>query len=536
MNIGQTSSSSRKTPEFQAVILAGPGTNLSPLTQDYTRGHGIKETVPKCLLPIGNRAMLSYPLAWLEAAGITEVVIVCPFSHRSLISHFVHSESHGSFPSLNVKIETLEDDESMGTADVLREFSGRFQADLVVLPCDFIPPPELSLSTLLDAYRMDTEEPMLAALLYERGEVVKDGPPLFIAGLNEKTKTLLHVPTEEPQDDLQLRMSLMWKSPHVRFTSRYLSAHVYVLKRNVLELLSQRTDISSIKEDLIPWLCRTQYRRATRRKYGPTLVKQGGNPQSLALAHSTIQRAVKGNALATHRLKYMNGSPGNDEEGDLESELMSPQSPPTSSAATSEPASPRIHASLMALDAQPKGGSEADISLRCTYVAHKLDNGVATRANTLKTYFEANRLSLKEGSYVAPSVHQPSTAAAAANLSSTPGNPTAPPDQLIDRRAQISSDSLIGASTRVGERTSIKKTVIGSHCTIGKGVKISGCVLMDFVVVKDGAKLDNTILSRHVVVEEKSTAKDCEAATGVVLAAGGEYKGERLEQFDYDDE
>lgn len=109
------------------------------------------------------------------------------------------------------------------------------QTDLVILPCDFIPPPDLSLSRLLDAYRMDTEEPILSALLYERGEVVKDGtspsrfvfldrlpeltsitlcstgPSLFTVGLGEKNRTLLHTPTEEPGEDLQLRMSLMWK-------------------------------------------------------------------------------------------------------------------------------------------------------------------------------------------------------------------------------------------------------------------------------------------------------------------------------------
>lgn len=59
-----------------------------------------------------------------------------------------------------------------------------------------------------------------------------------------------------------------------------------------------------------------------------------------------------------------------------------------SSAPTSEPASPRIHAAAAALDGQ---ALEADVSLRCTYVVHKLENGVATRANTLKTYFDANR-------------------------------------------------------------------------------------------------------------------------------------------------
>lgn len=98
----------------------------------------------------------------------------------------------------------------------------------MVLPCDFMPPPDLDLSSVLDAYRMDTHEPILTSLLYERGEVVKDGklfassvyclqgltfptgPPLFTIGLNEKAKTLLHIPVEEPGEDLQLRMSLMW--------------------------------------------------------------------------------------------------------------------------------------------------------------------------------------------------------------------------------------------------------------------------------------------------------------------------------------
>lgn len=52
--------------------------------------------------------------------------------------------------------------------------------------------------------------------------------------------------------------------------------------------------------------------------------------------------------------------------------------------------------------------------------------------------------------------------------------------------AQISADSQVAASTRVGDRTSVKKSVIGTHCVIGKNVKISGCVIMDYVVINDG--------------------------------------------------
>jgi NDP-sugar pyrophosphorylase family protein len=45
---------------------------------------------------------------------------------------------------------------------------------------------------------------------------------------------------------------------------------------------------------------------------------------------------------------------------------------------------------------------------------------------------------------------------------------------------------MVGDSTKVGERTAIKKSVIGKHCTIGKMVKIAGCVILDHCVIEDG--------------------------------------------------
>jgi len=57
---------------------------------------------------------------------------------------------------------------------------------------------------------------------------------------------------------------------------------------------------------------------------------------------------------------------------------------------------------------------------------------------------------------------------------------------LIDAKAQISSDSSIGQSTRVEERASIKKSVVGRHCVIGKMTKIVGCVILDHCIIEDG--------------------------------------------------
>ncbi len=48
--------------EFQVVILAGgPGSRMSPLSTE----------IPKPLLPIANRPMISYQLEFLERVGFT---------------------------------------------------------------------------------------------------------------------------------------------------------------------------------------------------------------------------------------------------------------------------------------------------------------------------------------------------------------------------------------------------------------------------------------------------------------------------------
>jgi hypothetical protein len=57
-----TSLSSVGAVEFQVVLLAGgPGSRMSPLSTE----------IPKPLLPIANRPMISYQLEFLERAGFS---------------------------------------------------------------------------------------------------------------------------------------------------------------------------------------------------------------------------------------------------------------------------------------------------------------------------------------------------------------------------------------------------------------------------------------------------------------------------------
>lgn len=58
---------------------------------------------------------------------------------------------------------------------------------------------------------------------------------------------------------------------------------------------------------------------------------------------------------------------------------------------------------------------------------------------------------------------------------------------------------MIGRSTKVEERATIKRSVIGKHCVIGKMTKIVGCVLLDHCVIADGYGSNSVFGERQIV-------------------------------------
>ncbi|KAF8578004.1 nucleotide-diphospho-sugar transferase [Ramaria rubella] len=449
-----------RVAEFQAIILAGYGNALAPLTND----HGDNAN-PKALLPIANRPMISFPLNWLEEAGVTSVLLICPHSHRSAISHHVHSDiSSSTFSTLRIDIQTYEDDGTTpGTCSILRRFASRIQNDFVILPCDFIPPPSLSLSAVLNIYRTEAEEMVISTLFYEVDrESDKSSPdesmaPPLIA-YDTASGTLLHVDysDEAEEDELELHMRLLWKYPRIRIITRFADSHVYVCRRSILSVIIEKPALESIREDLVPFLCKLQYRKGKRFRWEPMLNESTNIP--------------------THHPPSRSSSSWRST---------------TTSRASSAPASPIFS------DA-PKSASP---SLRCGIVIHTLAQGLAARANTIKTYTDLNRL---DGS----SYLSPSTSAS----------------EYIDPKAQISADTIIGSSTRLGERAIIKTSVVGQHCIIGKHVRLTGSVIMDHVIIEDGAKIDKCILSRNTRVGSKAELTGCATQPGYEVESGGKHE------------
>ncbi|KAJ3347724.1 hypothetical protein HDU91_006718, partial [Kappamyces sp. JEL0680] len=106
MNIEATPSLSLPQ-EFIAIILCGYGARMYPLTEE--------SNLPKALLPIANKPMISHALEWVEKTSISNVLVVCYPEAKAKISSHVHEV----FES-NLSIQVVEAPASSGSAEAIR--------------------------------------------------------------------------------------------------------------------------------------------------------------------------------------------------------------------------------------------------------------------------------------------------------------------------------------------------------------------------------------------------------------------------------
>ncbi|KAI0743943.1 UDP-3-O-glucosamine N-acyltransferase [Daedaleopsis nitida] len=480
------------TREFIAVVLAGFGNELLPLTSSQG-----DEPSLKALLPIANKPMIEYPLSWLEQSGVADVLLICPTSHRSAMSNYIQSDISSSLPSLRIDIQTYEQSQDLaeGTCTLLRHFASRIQSDFIVLPCDFVPPPDLSLNQILNKFRTEStyDGSIATACFYEasrqdKGTATEEWgilPSNVPIVFDERSQTLLHIDTPDDVDknneEFDFRMSMLSQYPRTKLSSRFRDSHVYVCKRAVLDALAEKSHLDSFKEEFIPWLCKPHYQRTRREKYGNVLSPMTNVSYGSALKHSTLHLPTQ----KQHLRHVAEGLEVDDEH--LRSTVPSP--------------------------VQQEDEDAVEPSLRVGLVLHRASSGFASRANNLHSYLELNRFFLTPTSY---------------SLPTDPENRS-----LIDPKAQISGDSIIGRSTRVEERTTIKRSVIGKHCVISKMAKVVGCVILDHCIIGEGVKLDGCILGQGSKVHAKAELSRCVTQPAYEVQQGESYKSEKLEASDW---
>ncbi|KAL7749212.1 Translation initiation factor eIF-2B subunit gamma [Sorochytrium milnesiophthora] len=468
-----TAKSAPTQTEFQAVVLAGYGNQLYPLTE--------KENVPKALLPVADKPMISHVLAWLESAGIQNVIVLGQKGAQDELNTYFSRVYEGRRPEVVCHEDGLEN------AEALRRLRDKIKHDFLVIACDSIT--TLPAHHMLDLFRIQSPNVAAAALFYDRSmeccaavptsesatEITAYGKYPHYDDITATTSAtvgsddngsstqplqLLYTTDESDlsSGELSLRMSMLRKFPAVNVSTALHDAHLYVFRRWVIDLIAAKSDIMNIRNDLLPLLLKCQY--------APKLPQCQPVLEAMAGVHHKTMKPS------------LSASSGSEM-------VPTPMPSPLGS-----------QFSLY----QPLVANESPMRV----VLHIARTGVAIRANNVAAYSEISR-------YLARSAEQRIAASAE-----------------LHARSQVGPDSMVGEGSRVGERTSVKKSVIGAHVTVGKNVRITNSVLMDHIVIGDEIKLDGVVVCNGATIHDKSQLKDCIVGGGFTIERETTAKGEKF--------
>ncbi|XP_019727215.1 translation initiation factor eIF2B subunit gamma isoform X1 [Hippocampus comes] len=431
--------------ELQAVMMAaGGGSRMTDLTYN----------TPKAMLPVGNRPLIWYPLNLLERVGFEEVIVITTKEVQKMMSTDLKLKMD---VKMKLDFVCIPEDEDMGTADALRHIQPKIKTDILVLSCDVIT--DVALHEVVDLFRAhDATLAMLMSKAHEFTETVpgqkgkkKAAEQRDFVGVDQSGKRVLFMANEvDLEDGLSIRKSILNKHPRMLIKTGLVDAHLYCMKKAVVDFLTDNKSISSVRGELVPYLVRKQFSKA-RSSPKPkddtdeqSQTKSDNSPNNELLISSRDDRLLQ---LAQERSCW------NDHHGDM---------------------SEAYH-----------GGK-----LRC-YV-HIMDQGLCYRVNTIAAYIEANRL-VPKLLFEEPAVH---------------------PSAVISERCQMGSDSMIGALCHIADKTSIKRSTIGSSTTVKEKVRVTNSIIMHGVTVEEGCNIQGSVICSNAVIGRGSDLKYCLVGCG----------------------
>ncbi|XP_076151352.1 translation initiation factor eIF2B subunit gamma [Alosa pseudoharengus] len=436
--------------ELQAVLMAaGGGSRMMDLTYN----------TPKPLLPVGNKPLIWYPLNLLERVGFEEVIVITTKEVQKALSTDPKLKLDGK---LKLDVVCIQEEADMGTADALRHIQQKIKTDILVVSCDLIT--DVALHEVVDLFRAHSAT--LAMLMSKSNEFTetvpgqkgkkKAGEQRDFVGVDGTGKRLLFMANEaDLEDGLTLRKSIMRKHPRMHIKTGLLDAHLYCLKRSVVDFLVDNKSISSIRGELVPFLVRKQFSKSINSQR-PKDDSDQDQKKKERNANLDILMSCKDDSLLQLARER---SCWNDHRGDM---------------------SEAYH-----------GGK-----LRC--YMHLMEEGMCYRVNTLAAYIEANRMAPKL--FDDPPVHPSAVVSERSQVGA---------DSIIGASCQIADKtsikrSTIGASTTVKEKVKITNSIIMNGVTIEEGCNIQGSVICSNAVIGRSADIKYCLVGSSQRIEPEA--------------------------------
>ncbi|KAJ6841984.1 translation initiation factor eIF-2B subunit gamma isoform X2 [Iris pallida] len=453
--------------DFQVVVLAGgESKSLSPLLSDE---------IPKPLLPVGNRPVLSYVLELLESSNLKDLIVVVEGENAACrVGGWISS---AYVDRLHVEVAAVPED--VGTAGALRAVAHHLTAnDVLIVSGDLVsdvPPGAVAATHRRHGAAVTTllcNAPITGpSESGSSGGKDKAKKPVRhnIVGLDPTRQFLLLVASgAEVDKDIRVQKNILRAVGQMEIRADLMDAHMYAFKRTILqEVLDQKNTFHSIRHDVLPYLVRTQLRSE---------VLANGFNHSEDGWNGTLSSQNNLAWLSQHRVIAPSAFHGHDLG-------------PKDSASV-----PKTHKC-------------------CAYIANK--SKYCARLNSIQAFSDINRDVVGEASHLS-------------GYSFSVQNNIVHPSAELGSKTTVGPQCMLAEGSKLGDKCSVKRSVIGRHCRIGSNIKIVNSVVMNHVVIDDGCLVQGSIVCSNVQLQERVVLKDCQVGAGYVVTSGSEHKSESL--------
>ncbi len=497
--------------EFQAVIVAGYENSIYPLTQD--------SYLP--LTPMVHNSLLFYALNYLEKAGFTQVIIVCPKELNDKLEDATVPftfRPDGTANQLNISVHspvikctksdgTMGERHHNGAAEAIRHLvqSGVIHHDVFVLPANLLT--DMPFGRLAHAYRMADHDVIVCmedTIVGQPDLDDADGDaPVWIAGVGPATR--------DPCVTRQLVALQSYESfhsgdvivPHcavdplgcIDYKVYRRAPHCLILSIAALRYIAvELPDAVTFDGDVLPFLAHTQLRPDPTRSTSGTLSPAprpdapADEPQAMFTA-PTPTVAIMGGlgatfmARVTTRWSYLMaartiiGKLGDERYRSLLEVSQKDIAVPTGVT---------VKACYFHLDGALGAPDLFDVP--SPEEAKEEPDAPARGAKETKEQKKARRKKKNAKSGARPAVIvKDCSITASSRISGTPAATTRITDSVIHSRCTI------------GEGCELTAVVVCSGAVVGAGCRLADCVVGPRAVVPDGT--DNTTSGQQAFVE-----------------------------------
>ncbi|EFA10335.1 translation initiation factor eIF2B subunit gamma [Tribolium castaneum] len=434
-------------PEFQAVVLAaGRGSRMPEITSGK----------PKCLLPVGTKPLVWYPLYKLQQSGFTDVILVVLENHKSEIQATLDKSE------LEIKIDyfPVSGKEDLGTADSLRLLHDRLKSDVLVISCDFIT--DFSLKGVLDVFRM--HDASVASLFFHPhgGELTIPGPKSKhkperdLVGIDAQTNRLVFLASASDfESELSLPRSLLKKHTHVKMYSNLVDSHVYVLKNWVVKYLNSQPNFTTIKGELLPHIVKKQLSKPPKGAEGKSIVSKCDSEDIFNYAKEDPFSII-----------IRESSSYNDHIGDSK---------------------PTYHGD----------------SIRCYALIAPRDS-FGVRVNTLATYWAVNSKVSERWDKITNGLSLVLRHPKSEIKSSQVDDKCVVWEGAKLHEKTSFKNSVIGANSEVCSFSRVFNCIVMNNVTIKEKVALENCIVSDGVTIEKGCQIKGCLIGSHHLVPENS--------------------------------